>query len=292
MIRRDFPKVLIRSARRIPLGLDHLVVEINGRYIFRMSTDETRRQDHEIAVIRLLRLKGVRMIPAVSFIGKSAKYFGYEKIEGVTLSEDEAGRIPPADRRRLAAQIARFLVQLHQHVSLAQAYEWGVPEYDLKRFDRILPVITEKFSGDRDLISFARRAVLDSGIIGGDPALRRVLHWDLHNGNLILDLTDRSLRGVIDFDEVIVCDVHAEFRSLYRFNPALAKETIGIYNDLTGLKLSYETARQYAWLVRFSDLAEAARGENGRIHSMALQQLRTWARREMRPATARKSNGA
>lgn len=279
-IRKDFPDLAISSMRQIPIGLDHLVVEINGRYIFRMPAKNPERQEREIAVIAMLRRKGISIVPSISFVGRRARYFGYERIDGVTLSEHEAGLIPPANRRRLAAQIAGFLVQLHSEITLAQGHEWGIPEYDLKRFDQIMPTIAEKFSEDQTLVSFARRAVLNCSAIGKDISLRRVLHWDLHNGNLILDPVDYSLRGVIDFDEVIICDAHAEFRSLYRFNPALAHETINVYNELTGLQLSFETARQYAWLVRFADLAEAAR-ENGRVHRAALRRLRGWVEREM-----------
>jgi aminoglycoside phosphotransferase (APT) family kinase protein len=229
-----------------------------------------------MAVLAKLDELGVPAVPRVTFVGRSLEYFGYQKIPGTTLSEHEARHIPARQRSRLADQIACFLVTLHDRFSIGEARRLGLVEYDCGRFDQILPVVRDKFSDDTALVEFAERAVLAFSRLNGDAVAKRVLHWDLHNGNLVLDPADCSLRGVIDFDTAAIGDVHAEFRSIYRFNPGLAREVMAIYGKLTGQTLCYEKAVLYAWLVRLSDLAERAQGPNGLTHVTAMQRIKTW----------------
>jgi len=275
-IRADFPELRIYSAERIAIGLDHLVVDINGQIIFRFCKEPHGSKHREIAILAKLDELGVTAVPCVTFIGRSLAYFGYQKIPGTMLSEHEARHITAKQRTRLADQIARFLAEFHHSFSIDEARRLGLVEYDCGIFDRILPVVRDKFRDDTALVEFAERAVLAFSRLNEDAVATRVLHWDLHNGNLVLDPEDRSLRGVIDFDTAAIGDVHAEFRSIYRFNPALAREAIAIYGKLTGQTLCYEKAVLYAWLVRLSDLAERAQGPNGSTHLMAMQRIKAW----------------
>jgi aminoglycoside phosphotransferase (APT) family kinase protein len=285
-VRADFPDLKICSADRIAIGLDHVVLDINGQLIFRFRNEPPRTKHREIAVLAKLNELGVTTVPLVTFVGRSREYFGYQKIQGTTLSEHDARHIPAKQRIRLANQIACFLAELHDRFSIDEARRLGLVEYDCGRFDMILPVVRDKFGYDAALVQFAERAVLAFSRLNGDTVAKRVLHWDLHNGNLVLDPDDHSLRGVIDFDTAAIGDVHAEFRSIYRFNPALAKEVMTIYSKLTGQTLCFEKAVLYAWLVRLSDLAERAQGPNGRTHVLAMQRIKGWIADENGPKYA------
>jgi aminoglycoside phosphotransferase (APT) family kinase protein len=281
IIANEFPDMIINSARVIPHGLDHVILEINGEYIFRFPIDAGDHLPRELAVLGLLDGRIAVPIPHVIFVGKQFRYIGYRRIAGTTLSEEEGALIPPRERKRLARQTALFLFELHNALSIDNAREIGIREYDISRFDKICSVVSAKFRNDRRLVSFAERAVLEFSGLANDPGLKRVLHWDLHNGNMILEAGTYSLNGVIDFGRMFICDVHAEFRSIFRFNPDLARETMDEYNSMSGLKLCFRRVMLYAWLVRLSDLAETAQGPSGRTHQMAMQRLQRWAREEI-----------
>jgi hypothetical protein len=281
VIRDDHPLFEIRSVKRMTDGLDNIVMEINDEYIFRFPRLGWISRVDERAVLEMFRGKTHAEVPNVLFFGRRLKYIGYPKIQGVTLSEEESTRIPPAERKTLSTQLGRFLLELHGATEIEMARSAGVAEYDTSSFLRIHPVIAAAFPDDKPLLDFAEKAAQEFEQMPADPALRRVLHWDLHNGNIILAPTNYSLNGVVDFDTVTICDLHAEFRSLYRFSPLLAKETMEIYSELIGVPLSFQRVKLYAWLVKLVDLADSADRPWSGTHINAKRRLQKWMRDEL-----------
>jgi aminoglycoside phosphotransferase len=279
IIRGEIPELQIRSFRRVAEGLDHIVIDVNGTYIFRVSRPEWTPPVDESRALAMFRGKTSVKIPEVLFRGRSLDYIGYRKIPGVTLSEEAGASIPAFERKRLSQQIASFLAELHAAVDVETAKRAGLEEHDVSSFDKIYPVIAARFPDDQRLVEFTRHASLEFSEMTSH-APNRVLHWDLHNGNMILDPADHSLRGVVDFDTVRIADVHAEFRSLYRFNPALAAESMEAYEKLAGVNLSFRRVMLYAWLVKLSDLAQSADSPGSGMHINAMRRVQNWIRDE------------
>jgi aminoglycoside phosphotransferase (APT) family kinase protein len=280
IIRAEIPELEIRSSTRIAEGLDHVVIDVNGAYIFRFSKPGWTPPVDELGALAMFRGKTSAEIPEVLFRGRSLDYMGYRKIPGVSLSDDAGARIPAFERKRLSQQIASFLFELHAAVDAGTAKCAGLEEYDESSFGEIYPVIEAKFPDDKRLIEFTRNVSVEFSQMTVGRAPKRVLHWDLHNGNMILNPVDYSLRGVVDFDTVRIADVHAEFRSLYRFNPTLAAESMEAYEKLTGVKLSFRRVKLYAWLVKLSDLAQSADSPASGMHINAMRRVQNWIRDE------------
>lgn len=282
IITSEYPQVEIHSAKLIPQGLDNVTIDVDDTYIFRFPTVEYQGESFftEVRALRLLETHDMASVPRILFIGKNHQYIGYKKLAGVTLSDETAAALSQPQRQQLATQLAVFMKNLHASVSITEAQEAKIKEYAFLPFTKIYDALEQTFGTEHLVVRLASRSLREFEQQSVSLNIPRVLHWDLHNGNILVDPKTYDLTGVIDFGSMKIADVHAEFRSIYRFNQELAKETLVIYESLTGLTLNYRRVQLYAWLVRLSDLAQVVRQPSSDTYVRALARLQDWATEE------------
>jgi aminoglycoside phosphotransferase (APT) family kinase protein len=268
----------ITSSKVLIGGVDNTTIEVNNTYIFRFPNQTDHLLDKELTVLQYLKGTLSCEIPDVLFIGRKQKYIGYRKIQGSTFSAKDAANIPYNCRASLAKQIAAFLVQLHDAFHPDAAKALGIPEYSFPSCaEKTLAIISSAFSQDRKLVTLAERTVAQLNESKSQPIYRRFVHSDLHEGNLILDPNNCSLKGVVDFGGSMIADVHEEFRCLYRFNQTLAREAIDAYQEQSGIILHFQKVVISAQLYHLSKLAQVAYMPQSAQYGRHMRYLQAWA---------------
>jgi aminoglycoside 2''-phosphotransferase len=233
----NFPDLAISSIEYLSEGWDSVACRVNGMLIFRFP----KRQEVADALqveINLLPELARRLpapIPDFQYIGKGGKHFpyrfvGYRALEG-TLYDDWGETC--WDESWWRQELGEFLTELHLF-PVERARELGVRDciisdlnepgatwretvgnyYDLVRA-QVFPVLDaeqqnrtvqlfEGFLGDRN--NFAFHSVL--------------LHADIWDEHIILNLATRKISGIIDFGDVCIgdpaLDVATGVRPFYR----------------------------------------------------------------------------
>lgn len=278
ILQNEIPALEVKSSKLIADSWDNTVLEVNDEYIFRFSKDEEIPIETEVKVLRYLQGKLSFEIPEILFLGEEYKYMGYRKIVGKILSIEEVNtNILAQDiKKHIASDAAKFLFELHNAIPVDVARDMGVKEIRTHTFaDQILPTIPDHFPNDQKLVSFARKAVSLYQNMKKDNFPKRVLHWDLHNGNMILD-ENYSLKGVIDFGDVEIGDIHADFHPLYKFDTDIAQMALRAYEQKSNLTLSFERVKVYAWINELSDIVETIGDPTNHAYQKSMERVVKW----------------
>lgn len=276
ILKDEIPTLEVASFKTIADSWDNKVFEINDTYIFRFPKEKDYPFEAEVNVLRYIRGKISLEVPHVVFVGKEYLYMGYPKIFGKIISDQEMKLLPKNDKEQIASGAAKFLFEFHSAVPVDVAKEMGVKETRMSTFaDKILPTIPDHFPNDAALIRFSEDAVRQYHKMITDDYPNRVLHWDLHNGNMVLN-DDFSLKGVIDFGDVEIGDIHTEFHALYKFDTDITGMALTAYEKMSGLKLSIERVRVYSWINELSDIAEKIEDPSNRAYQKSMGRVRQW----------------
>lgn len=180
----------------------------------------------------------------------------YERLPGVPLTYDEAGRLDKTRQAALAHQIAGALGALHSDALRAACDRSGV------RFGRPQPQASTRELRNRlaprlDSVTsawlFTTLAWVDRAL--ASPSADVVLHGDFHGYNLVID-DQVQLVGVLDFEETGLGPVEFDFRYLPRQSPhlGLLDDVMHAYEARSGRALDIEAI--FAWHV-LTDLGDA-----------------------------------
>ncbi len=210
---REFPDLPWGAASDSSLGVDNIVLDLAGEYIFRFPrTEENARQlDKEIRLLPVVNEFVRAPTPKLEFVGKGTglvvcPFVGYRKIGGVPLAE------VPADGGldSVAAAMDQLLCDLANlpELALRAARVWGDPKKDWREgflgwfsrwedllLPRLPPGVRRRIREDWDAFltnpdSFAFTPVL--------------LHRDLTPDHILWD--GREVCGIIDWGDASVGD--------------------------------------------------------------------------------------
>lgn len=231
-IRREFPDFHFSSVQYAGKGEDHIVVLIDGTWIFRFRKLERLPTSigREVAVTEALRERGIKFVPRYEYVSADKMFGGYRVIEGDELTVDRFIKIPTARRADIVSQFADFLNALH-----------GLPH-------RTVEEQNERYWDPRDITTYlrrykeARREVLGTATSSHllekidtfyslfseiQPPAYKVVHADLYDDHILVDESDR-ISGIIDFADASLADPARDFSFFWSYGEDIAE---GIYEQ-------------------------------------------------------------
>ena len=224
---RDVLEEPIASLVREDGGWTHVVLEVNGKWIFRFVRDPSNTQlAVEQAFLPLFKKHSPLPIPDIRYSG--ANFIAYEKIGGVKFSESVFRSLGWRERTSHAAALGEFLSCLHafplEHRHL-KAAPFGGGDF----WGELWPAAAPRLQSDnrKRAEGYFHRAL--SRI--ASAAFRDVVtHSDIGTGNVLIDASGSKLTGVIDFGDISVGDPAADFATFYRrFRKPFAEDMAEAY---------------------------------------------------------------
>lgn len=267
LVERAVPDLAVRRLtilRQLPAWI---AAEVNGDYVFHFAGDAAAA-DSLAAEHRLLEAISGRISTRLPDPWRSApdhRFTAYRWIDGHPIGGRAFdGSLSDTALTRAAADVGRFLAELHQAVDLETAVGLRLPPpvYPTSEphlLGRTLPLM----EGEEDRALVRRVHSLLSEVT---PRLRSptLIHGDLHGDNLII-ADDGSLVGVFDFRTAAVADRHVDFRCL-----------LGYGDMMEGAVESYNLRSKVSVDLRSCQVISAAndlydmtwRAEKGTPHSL------------------------
>src|ERR1700733_7369091 len=260
-----FPGIQVAEHRRIRMGWETVVLEINRKYIFRFLNLQ-RRWPHQQAEITLLRWLAPKLkveVPSYEFVwlGNKTypqKFAGYRKIPG-TPATREIVRGKHIDN--LGRDLGRFITELHSirppPEGLVPAYSRkGSLDYWLKFYQQVrkiaYPVLDIEMRKRSEL--FWTRFIDHFSNVDFKP---RLIHSDLSGGNLIIDASTGGRNGVIDWGNTKIGDPARDFMGVFAVSPRLGERALANYElDKSGFR---ERIDLYLRAEPFDDIVTGAR---------------------------------
>ena len=244
----------VESIVRINEGWTHIVLEVNGKWLFRFVRDPSNTQlAVEQAFLPLLKDHSPVPIPEILYSG--ADFIAYEKIEGVKFSESVFLSLGRRERTSHAAALGDFLSCLHafsfEHRDLKTAPSGGGDFWE-----ELWPAAAPRLQSDirKRAEGYFCRALprVESA------AFRNVVtHSDFGTGNVLIDAAGSKLTGVIDFGDIGLGDPAADFSTFYRrFGKRFAEDMVQAYRLPLGedfwMRVDYESNRKLLFVLFFA----------------------------------------
>jgi aminoglycoside 2''-phosphotransferase len=240
-----FPEIRVTDYRRIRMGWETAVLEINGKYIFRFLNLQ-RRWPHQQAEITLLKWIAPKLkvdVPCYEFVWLGSrthpqKFAGYRKILGSPLMR---GVFRNTQIDRLGEDFGRFVTELHSIRPPGEALVSGYSrksslDGQLKFYQLVRKLVYPLL----DVEARRRAEVFWTKFIehlSNVDFMPRLIHSDLSGGNLIIDTSTGRLSGVIDWGNAKVGDPARDFMGVFAVSPRLGEQALANYDlDKSGFR--------------------------------------------------------
>ena len=259
-----FPTLKVARSTRILTGWDNIVLEVNGKYIFRFPRFPAS-EEHLRTELKILPFLGKRLpveVPNYRFVcrgvGQELGWFaGYPKTPGEPLT---VGGFRLAWTENLSESFALFVRELHSLDTTGRELS-------------VLPRRSSKETADslRKTRSRIRKSVyplLNSSMIAQverfwasllqdfdnsrfGPVL---VHGDLTSRNILVDRTGK-IRGILDWADTFVGDPALDFAGLFEVNRSLGERVLRRFGGIdTGFR------NRVDWYVRIIPFYEVLWG--------------------------------
>ena len=251
---REFLDEPAESIVWIDEGWTHIVLEVNGKWIFRFVRDPSNTQlGVEQAFLPLLKDHSPLPIPEIRYSG--ADFIAYEKIEGVKFSESVFLSLGRRERTSHAASLGDFLSSLHA-VAFEHRYLNAAPFGGGDFWDELWSAAAPRLRSDlRKQAEGYFRLALSRIASAAYPNV--VVHSDFGTSNVLIDAAGSKLTGVIDFGDISLSDPAADFATFYRrFGKPFAEEMAQAYRLPLGedfwTRVDYESKRKLFFVLFFA----------------------------------------
>ena len=251
---RDVLEDPIESIVRIDEGWTNVVLEVNGKWIFRFVRDRSNTQlAVEQAFLPLFKGHSPLPIPEIQYSGTN--FIAYEKIEGVKYSESVFRSLGRFERTSHAASLGDFLSSLHavpfEHRYLKTA-PFGGGDFWEELWSSAAPRLQS--STRQSAEGYFHRAL---SRIASAAYSNVVTHSDFGTGNVLIDAAGSGLTGVIDFGDIGIGDPAADFATFYRrFGKPFAEAMAEAYQLPLGedfwMRVDYESNRKLLFVLFFA----------------------------------------
>jgi aminoglycoside 2''-phosphotransferase len=243
LIEKCFPQLKVRHSSQIVTGWENLVLEVNREYIFRFPKykETENRLRREIAFLPPLRTQVPVKLPDYEFVWKGGPKYphwfgGYRKISGVTV---QSLPLRKEWTRPLAAQIARFLKELHR-IRFRGIRFSSIPGYSpeewyrsirlqYRRVRRIVYPLLDTRLRERSE-EFWQNLLSEFRDSSFEPTL---IHGDLGTENILFEPASVKLTGILDWGYMQISDPALEFAHLFMHKPELGEEVLKQYRMRT-----------------------------------------------------------
>ena len=235
-------------------GWTNVVLEVNGKWIFRFIRDSSNTQlAVEQAFLPVFKERSPLPIPEIRYSG--ANFIGYEKIEGVRFSESVFRSLGASERTTLAVALGDFLSILHA-VSFEHPHLKATPYGGGDFWRELWPAVSPHLEGHirRKAEAYFRQAIPRVN----SAAYRTVVtHSDFGTGNVLIDTEHSRIAGVIDFGDISIGDPAADFATFYRrFGRPFVEDMVDAYGLPLGddfwMRVDYESKRKLFFVLFFA----------------------------------------
>jgi aminoglycoside phosphotransferase len=231
------------------------LVDVNDHFILKIPTCSIAAEQLARARWALGFLAGQTHLPVpeLNFSGQGVAFDGYRKLPGHELQVEKLLALPGTQQVEVAASVGRFLADMHRILPVPEGLAKGLslsksafpPEQLRRRATRLLEA-----DEDRHFVSVLADAFAVAEKEDWPP---RVLHDDLHGGNLLLDQQSLQLSGVLDFESVAVGDPHIDFSWFASIDEELMRSATAAYAEAGGGPLSLDRCRLFGAVCDLTD---------------------------------------
>jgi Ser/Thr protein kinase RdoA (MazF antagonist) len=230
-------------------GVIYRVRSDQGGCVLRFPLDERQtaglRQEARIAqgICPLVRIdiSGTRFFPAKD--GRPVHAI-HQWIDGEPLTTEMYVQMAEGSKRKLAHDLAEFLVALHS-VDLAEAATWyadgslahlppgyGKPQWFDGRLRARVPEVLNPHLEPDLILAVAETVRGFEALVVAESELA-LCHGDIHGFNVAMRATPRGyeLGGIFDFEIAGVLDVHEDFFRLHFISPGLVERVVDAYEE-------------------------------------------------------------
>ncbi len=245
-IEECFPTLKIARSKRVLTGWDNIVLDVNGKYIFRFPRFPVS-EEHLRKELRILPFLGKHLsvaVPNYRFVwrgvGRELGWFaGYPKIAGEPLT---VGGFRLAWTENLSGSFARFVHELHNLDTTVREVSFLPRRSPKETADSIRKTRSRIRKSVYPLLSSSSKAQVErfwAALLEDfdnskfDPVL---VHGDLTSRNILLDRTGR-ITGILDWADTFVGDPALDFAGLFEVNKALGERVLRHFGDVdTGFR--------------------------------------------------------
>ncbi len=244
----------VESLVRVDEGWTNVVLEVNGRWIFRFVRDFANTQlAVEKAFLPVFKECSPLPIPEIRYSG--ANYIGYEKIDGVKFTESVFRSLGARERTAFATYLGGFLSILHavsfEHLHL-KAAPFGGRDFWRELWPAASPHLEGRIRSKAE--TYFRNVIPRVNT----AAYRNVVtHSDFGTGNVLIDTAHSRIAGVIDFGDISIGDPAADFATFCRrFGKPFAEDMVENYDLPLGddfwMRVDYESKRKLFFVLFFA----------------------------------------
>jgi aminoglycoside 2''-phosphotransferase len=276
--------IQVRGYRRIVMGWEYIVLDVNDSYIFRVPRSQNRwsRLQREVTLVKWLSNHLSTPLPNYEFVSQGGTkqhvaFAGYRKLDGYPCT---LRNFRIAWLSGMGEDVGRFLSELHSlrlPDSLARNLDRYSPKtwaaYFHKKHIQVkrlaYPLLSRPHRKFSERIWSELFSTIDN--VRFRPTL---VHGDLTGGNLLCD-SKGQLKGVIDWSDAPITDPAFDFAGLLTVDRRLAVGALDNYQrDKSGL---LERAELYLRTIPLREIASGVEQESSRIIQMGLSDFRRWS---------------
>lgn len=220
----QFPDLEVEHVAYLGQGFDSVAFLINQKLVFRFPQEDDVADclQIEMALLPQLAPSLTLSIPQFTFNGRRPDngwpFVGYPMIVGPSLKQVNWAKLPQIVQREVAQAIAQFLLEM-QRFPLAAAQACGVKTQDFQQSyadlwqemgEQLRPYLTVS---EWELLGRLFDNYLGDGEnFTHEPCL---LHADIWSDHIICDANSFSVKGIIDFGDVVIGDPAYELAFLW-----------------------------------------------------------------------------
>jgi len=208
-------KLKVNSIKLLGSGNDSYVYEVNLEFVFKFPRHKKANLNilKEIDILEFLRDKISFNIPEVVFKGEYTDidtyiFVGLTKIKGEPLSKEIYHKLNELEKDNLAKELAKFLKELHSF-KYDKYKEDNIKKYK-QDFVKLKELIYENLEEEvkEKINNMYQKLFLNEDFLNVENAL---IHNDFSCENILFDLNEKKISGIIDFGDSCVSDIDRDF---------------------------------------------------------------------------------
>lgn len=228
-IKEEFPEIRFKNAKQITCGLDHIVLILDDKYVFRFPKNDYYKKKIKVEMRLLSKLqKKIKKIPDYTFVSKDQSFGGYPLIDGKPLSTKKFKEFTAQQKTQLANELADFLTILHKiPISKSQniglKVEWSHQD-ELKQYKERRKYI-KKVLNSKEL-SFVDN--LMEKYVSLKLPKNCLVHHDISEDHILAK--NNRLSGIIDFGDSSLNDPAVDFAWFWEWGRDFVQKVYKRYN--------------------------------------------------------------
>jgi len=228
-IREEFPQIRFKDVKKITCGLDHVVLILDNKYVFRFPKNDYYKQKIKVEMRLLSELqKKISKIPHYKFMPKDQSFGGYPIIDGKPLSTKKFNNFTNQQKTQLANELADFLTTLHK-IPISKAkkiglkFEWSHQD-ELKQYKERRKHIKKVLNqGEMRFVDDLMEKYVSLKLPSNS-----LVHHDLSEDHIFTK--NNKLSGIIDFGDSSLNDPAVDFAWFWERGEDFVQKVYQRYN--------------------------------------------------------------